>query len=101
MPTRARRDAVMAVVACLLVGGCSVTAGLAPTQPSGTTQQLMIRALERSLAGLDLSRLSGRTVEADVYAQAGNQSFVKEFVVAWLKGHGVPVLPESAGARGG
>src|SRR5262249_36738873 len=28
-----------------------------------------------------------------------NQSFVKEFMVAWLRGHGVRVMPESPGAK--
>ncbi|HXJ83898.1 MAG TPA: hypothetical protein VMS64_35085 [Candidatus Methylomirabilis sp.] len=83
--------------------------GLGPTQPSGITQQLLIRALERGLNQLDVRRLSGRTVDVDVFVQAGNsgvvssgfdyrgvasqgyvnQAFIKEFVVVWLKAHGV------------
>jgi len=103
-------------VACFVLGGCSVTSGLGPTQPSGTTQQLLIRSLERALDHLDLQRLAGRAVDADVFIQAGsqgvvnlglvnpgvvnqgfvNQTFVKEFVVMWLKAHGVRTVSNAA-----
>jgi hypothetical protein len=73
----------------VLLGGCSLTSGLLPTQPPGVTQQLVIRSLERALAGLYLHRFEGRGVEVKVFAQAGNEAFVKEFVVSWLKAHGV------------
>jgi hypothetical protein len=73
----------------VLLGGCSLTSGLLPTQPPGVTQQLVIRSLERGLAGLYLHRFEGRGVEVKVFAQAGNEAFVKEFVMSWLKAHGV------------
>ena len=89
MPIRARLPVLAAAVLCVLQGGCSVTSGLLPTQPPGVTQQLVIRSLERGLAGLDLHRFAGRSVDVNVFAQAGNEAFVKEFVVSWLKAHGV------------
>ena len=108
MRTRTRLDILLAALAGLAIAGCSVTAGLGPTQPSGTTQQLLIRSLERALAGLDLSRFGTRTVDADVLVQAGNrgsssqaivtqgwmnQGFVNpsfvQIVQMWLKAHGV------------
>jgi hypothetical protein len=73
----------------VLLGGCSLTSGLLPTQPPGVTQQLVIRSLERALAGLYLHRFEGRGVEVKVFAQAGNEAFVKEFAMSWLKAHGV------------
>ena len=76
---------------CLTLG-CSLTAGLEPTKPSGISQQLLIRSLERGLTQLDLGRFAGQRVDADVFVQAGNQVFVKEFVVAWLEAHGVRVV---------
>ena len=89
MSIRTRLLVPCAAVVCVLLGGCSVTTGLLPTQPTGVTQQLLIRSLERSLAKLDLQRFGGRRVDIDVSAQAGNEAFVREFVVAWLKAHGV------------
>ena len=89
MPIRARLPALAAAVLCVLLGGCSITSGLLPTQPTGVTQQLVIRSLERGLAGLDLRRFAGRSVDVSVFPQAGNEAFVKEFVASWLKAHGV------------
>ena len=66
-----------------------MTSGLLPTQPPGVTQQLVIRSLERALAGLYVHRFAGRSVDVAVFAQAGNEAFVKEFVMSWLKAHGV------------
>lgn len=71
------------------LSGCSINAGLMPTAPPGVTQQLLIRSLERGLDQLDLSRLAGKGVDIDVYAQAGNEPFVTQFVTSWLKAHGV------------
>jgi hypothetical protein len=89
MPIRGRLHVVAAAVLCVLLGGCSLTSGLLPTQPPGVTQQLVIRSLERGLAGLYLHRFEGRGVEVKVFAQASNEAFVKEFVVSWLKAQGV------------
>ena len=63
--------------------------GLVPTQPPGVTQQLVIRSLERALAGLYVHRFEGRSVDVAVFAHAGNEAFVNEFVMSWLKAHGV------------
>jgi hypothetical protein len=49
----------------------------------------VIRSLERGLAGLDLRRFAGRSVDVSVFAQAGNEAFAREFVTSWLKAHGV------------
>lgn len=66
-----------------------MTSGLLPTQPPGVTQQLVIRSLERALAGLYVHRFEGRSVDVAVFAHAGNEAFVNEFVMSWLKAHGV------------
>ena len=69
-----------------------------PTQPTGVTQQLMIRALERGLAQLDVPRLGTRRVQIEVFSQPGqlrdeprpvNDVFVREYVSAWLRARGV------------
>jgi hypothetical protein len=72
-----------------MLAGCSLTSGLLPTQPPGVAQQLVIRSLERALTGLYVHRLEGRSVDVSVFAQSGNEAFVKEFVTTWLKAHGV------------
>src|SRR5947208_16893084 len=77
-----------AVLACLL-GGCAFSNKLTPTQPAGVTQQLVMRSLERALAGLDISRFADRKVWVDIYLQNGNETFVKAFVAAWLDVHRV------------
>jgi hypothetical protein len=66
-----------------------LSSGLLPTQPPAITQQLVIRSLERGLSGLYVHRFAGRRVDVAVFAQAGNEAFVKEFVMSWLKAHGV------------
>jgi hypothetical protein len=83
----------------MLLAGCSVTAGLLPTQPPGVTQQLLIRALERALAGLYVHRFDGRSVDVDVYTHAGNEAFVREFVGSWLKAHGMRTVAKDPELR--
>jgi len=76
------------ILACLL-GGCAFSSQLTPTQPAGVTQQLLMRSLERGLAGLDINRFVDRNVEVDIYLQSGNEAFFKAFVAAWLEAHRV------------
>jgi hypothetical protein len=86
--------ATVALIGLALVGltGCVSSVQLTPFQPSAVTQQLVIRSLERALAQLDTSRLAGRKVSVDLYAQIpAAQAFVKEFVVAWLQARNVKV----------
>ncbi len=78
-----------------LATGCVSSVQLVPTQPSAVTQQLVIRSLERSLEQLDTSRLAGRKVSVDLYAQSSAQAFVKEYVVAWLEARNVRVATGS------
>src|SRR5919201_448706 len=82
---------VSALLACLLLGGCSLSTPQKPTEPSGITQQLLIRSLERALAQLDIERLKSRSVAVEVFSplQAGPEAFVREFVISWLRIHGV------------
>jgi hypothetical protein len=46
-----------------------------PTQPPAITQQLLVRSLERALSQLDVKRVAGQEVAADVFTHAGNQVF--------------------------
>lgn len=86
---------VSAVLACLLLGGCAMSPVPSPTQPSGVTQQLLIRSLERALTRLDIEKLKSQTVAVEVFLQAGPEAFVREFIVTWLRAHGARTVAES------
>jgi hypothetical protein len=88
------RCAVAALVGVLL-GGCALASQIGTTAPTGITQQLLIRSLERALTDLDTAHIGSRPVVLEVAVQAGNEAFVKDFVTTWLKAHGVRVAPES------
>lgn len=62
-----------------------------PTQPTGVTQQLMLRSLERALAQLDIVRLKSQTITVEVFYHAGPEALIKEFVTTWLRAHGVRI----------
>lgn len=82
-----------AAVACLVLAGCSLSPVPNPTQPSGVTQQLLMRSLERALARLDIERLKSQTVTMEVFHHAGPETLIKEFMAAWLSAHGVRIVP--------
>ncbi len=86
---------VSAMLGCLMLGGCSLWTPQKPTELSGTTQQLLIRSLERALTQLDIEQLKRRNVAVEVFLQAGPETFVREFVVAWLRAHGVRTVADS------
>ncbi|MGH7373272.1 MAG: hypothetical protein ACREJY_03515 [Candidatus Rokuibacteriota bacterium] len=93
MPARART--AIAAVLGLLLGGCALASQIGTTAPTGITQQLLVRSLERGLSRLDLARISGKPVALEVAVQAGNEGFVKDFVTTWLKAHGVRTVQDS------
>jgi hypothetical protein len=76
----------------LMLGGCTLSATPTATEPSGVTQQLLARSLERALARLDLERLKRQTVAIEVFPQAGPETFVREFMISWLRAQGVRVV---------
>jgi hypothetical protein len=77
----------------LVLTGCALSPVPPATQPSGVTQQLLMRSLERALAKLDIERLKTQTVTVEVFHHAGPDALVKEFIVSWLKAHGARVVP--------
>jgi hypothetical protein len=81
-----------ALAAGLLSSGCSLSPVPNPTQPSGVTQQLLMRSLERALAQLDIERLQRQTITIEVFHHAGPEVLIKEFVTTWLRAHGVRVV---------
>ena len=92
------RSAIAALLAVLL-GGCSLASSIGTTAPTGITQQLLIRSLERALSDLDLARLQGGPVGLEVTVHAGNEAFVKDFVTTWLKAHGVRPVGDASSLK--
>jgi hypothetical protein len=78
-----------------VLGGCSLASQIGTTNPTGITQQLLVRSLERALGSLDLDRLRGRPVGLEVAVQSGNENFVKDFTSTWLRAHGMRVTSDS------
>jgi len=93
MPAFART--LIAVLVGLLLGGCALASQIGTTAPTGITQQLLVRSLERGLTRLDLARINGKPVALEVAVQAGNEGFVKDFVTTWLKARGVRTVQDS------
>jgi len=93
MPGLAR--ASLAGLVALLLTGCSLANSIGTTAPTGITQQLLVRSLERALADIDLERAKQKPIALEVTVQAGNEGFVKDYVTTWLKAHGVRVTSES------
>lgn len=93
MPAFART--AIAALFGLLLGGCALATQIGTTAPTGITQQLLVRSLERGLSRLDLARISGKPVALEVAVQAGNEGFVKDFVTTWLKAHSIRTVQES------
>ena len=90
-----RLRSVMTLSVCLALGACSLSPVPPPTQPSGATQQLLMRSLERALSQLDIARLKSQTVTVEVFHHAGPEALIKEFVVTWLRAQGVRTVSES------
>ena len=90
-----RLRSVMTLSVCLALGACSLSPVPPPTLPSGVTQQLLIRSLERALSQLDIARLKSQTVTVEVFHHAGPEALIKEFVVTWLRAQGVRTVSES------
>jgi hypothetical protein len=83
------------VATSALAGGCALSAQLTPAQPSGLSQQLVLRSLERAFAQLSFERFRGRQVGLEVFTQVATQPFVKAFVAARLEERGVRITKES------
>ena len=89
----------LALMAMLLVlaAGCSARQ-VTLTDRSGIEQELLVRSLERAVAGLDVSRLTGRRVALELYALTKDQAFARQFVAARLERRGVDVTADTSQA---
>ena len=83
------------VLALLVLAGCSLSPVPKPTDPSGITQQLMMRSLERALEHLSIERLKEQTITIEIFSQVGPTvptTLIREFVTTWLRAHGVRIV---------
>jgi len=89
------------VLLSLLIAGCAATAQITNTQRSSIEQELLVRALERAMVGLDTQKIKDKTVWVDFYGLTPDKDFAKEYFTAWLQGQGVriPIDPKSAQVR--
>lgn len=82
-----------------LVAGCAVSSQITNTPRSSIEQQLLVRALERALAGLDTRQFQGKTVAVDFYGLTPDKDFAKEFFTAWLQSQQVRIAPDPKQAQ--
>jgi hypothetical protein len=78
-----------------LSGGCVLGSQLVPSQPTAVTQQLVMRALERAIANLDVDGFRGKRALLDVYTQIATQPIVRAYVAASLEARGVRIVSEA------
>jgi len=90
---------MVAVYGALLLGGCASATDIHPTSPSATSQLLVFRALERTVARLDLTGLRGRRIALEVISQLSDHYFAAAYLETWLRAHGVTVVSESPDRR--
>jgi hypothetical protein len=76
------------------LAGCAATAQITNTPRSSIEQQLLVRALERAMAGVDTQKLKDKTVAVDFYGLTPDKDFAKEYFIAWLQAQHVRVAPD-------
>lgn len=82
----------------LLITGCATPRQATVTQRSAVEQELIVRSLERAVAGLDVERLLGHRVALDLFALTGDQAFAREFVTVRLQRRGVEIVGDATKA---
>jgi hypothetical protein len=89
------------VLLSLSIAGCAATAQITNTQRSSIEQELLVRALERAMTGLDTQKVKDKTVWVEFYGLTPDKDFAREYFTAWLQGQGVRVStdPRSAQVR--
>jgi len=88
----------LCVLSFLLVG-CAASPQITNTQRSSTEQELLVRALERAMAGLDVQKIKDKTVAVDFYGLTPDKDFAKEYFTAWLQAQRVRVAVDPKQAQ--
>ena len=81
------------------LAGCAPTAQITNTARSSMEQQLLVRALERAMAGIDTQKLTAKTVTVEFYGLTPDKDFAKEYFTAWLESHRIRIASEPKLAR--
>ena len=91
-PIRPRVIATMALatVLALLASACT-TVRVTPTERSSVEQRLLVRALERAAARLDVTPRVGRTLRLELFSLSKDQPFAREYLRARLEERGLRV----------
>jgi hypothetical protein len=87
------------LVLAVSLSACSLSFKAAPPEPSATTQALLLRALERAVAKLDVAPLTARPVTVEVFTQAGPENFARAFIQARLRERGLDIAPDRSQLR--
>jgi hypothetical protein len=97
MPSRSLQGLLVSFF--LVATGCAVTNQITKTSRSSIEQRLLVRALERALAGIDGEQLRGKTVAVDFYGLTSDRDFAREFFIAWLQSQRVRIAEDSRQAE--
>ena len=73
------------------LAGCAATAQITNTARSSLEQELLIRALDRAMAKLDVRQLRDKTVTVDFYGLTPDKDFAKEYFTAWLQSQKIQI----------
>lgn len=79
------------LLAAILATSCSVSTRVTWTQRSSVEQLLLVRSLERALAGIDIERFEGKSMAVDVYGLTADRDFARELMLAHFRKGGVRV----------
>jgi hypothetical protein len=87
------RGLVMPFMACVLAAGCA--AADVTRARSGVEQRLIVRSLDRAVAGMDIARFSGKKVTLEVISLSDDRTFAKDFIAARLSQRGIEIVKEA------
>jgi hypothetical protein len=90
---------ILSVGALLLTSACAVSTQITNTPRSTVEQRLLVRAMERAIAGLDAQQFKGKTVTIDFFGLTADKGFAKEFVTAWFQSQGVRIATNASQAQ--
>ena len=82
-------------ISFLLLAGCAASAQITNTPRSSIEQELLVRALDRAMAKLDVQQLTDKTVAIEFYGLTPDKDFAREYFTAWLQAHRVRVTSDS------
>jgi hypothetical protein len=81
------------------LAGCAVSNQITNTQRSSIEQELLVRAFERAMVGLDTQRLKDKSVAVDFYGLTPDKDFAKEYFTAWLQSQRVRIASDPKQAQ--